>query len=84
MKRKSLFFTSCSEAIFFLRKVANKMVADKIELLSKPTWSVQEIMNWCEVSRSTAYKIKDRAVKEFDGAIKYGTERVKTDSVLAL
>jgi hypothetical protein len=59
-------------------------VFEKMSLLSSPTWSYQEIMKYFEVCKSTALKIKKRAIKEKNGGIKYGSNLVKTDSVLSL
>jgi hypothetical protein len=56
----------------------------KKELLLKPVWDYKDIMNYFGVKHTTAYTIKERAIKEFDGTVKFGTQFVKTDSVLAL
>jgi hypothetical protein len=54
------------------------------ELLLKPVWDYKDIMNYFNVKHTTAYTIKERAIKEFDGAVKIGSQYVKTDSVLSL
>lgn len=54
------------------------------ELLLKPVWDYLDIMNYLNVKHSQAYRIKERAIKEFDGTVKFGTKYVKSDSVLAL
>lgn len=57
----------------------------KIDLLHKPVWDYKDIMEWTNVkSKTTALEIKKRAQKEFDGYVPYGTQFVKTDSVLAI
>ena len=40
-------------------------------------------MEWCEVSKATAIKIKKRALAQ-SGGVSYGDNLVKTDAVLAL
>jgi len=60
-----------------------KEIRKTFELLIKPTWSYKEIMAWCYVSKTTAIKIKDMAIKENDGGVQYGSHLVKTDAVLA-
>lgn len=54
------------------------------DLLSMSVWTYREIMKYNTKIRSktTAIKIKNMAVKEFDGAVPYGSKYVKTDSVL--
>ena len=51
-----------------------------------PVWTYHEIMQYFPHanSKTTAIKIKQRAIKEYQGSVSYGTEYVKTDSVLAL
>ena len=57
----------------------------KIELLQMPTWTYREIMLYVGVkSKTTAIRIKDRAIKENGGGVPFGSKYVKTDSVLAL
>lgn len=62
---------------------ATKEIRKTFELLIQPTWSYKEIMAWCHVSKTTAIKIKDRAIEINDGAVQYGSNLVKTDAVLA-
>ena len=58
---------------------------DKKELLLKPVWDYKDIMKYFNVkSPTTAIKIKTRAVNEQDGGVIWGSDLVKTDSVLAL
>jgi len=56
----------------------------KLSLVSKPSWTYQDIMSYLNVSKATAIKIKKRAIKECGGAVKFGDNYVLTDSVLAL
>ena len=57
----------------------------KSELLETPAWTYKEIMDYFGVkSKTTAIRIKNRAINEKDGAVPYGTKYVKADSVLAL
>ena len=58
---------------------------NRAELLSMPTWTYREIMLFTGVkSKTTAIRIKDRAISENGGAVPFGSKYVKTDSVLAL
>ena len=60
-----------------------KVCMHRYELVLKPTWSYKDIMEWCDVSKATAIKIKKRAI-ECGGGVKYGDNLVKTDLVLTL
>ena len=57
---------------------------EKKELLLKPVWDYKDIMNYFGVKHSQAYRLKERAIKEHNGAVKIGSQYVKTDSLLAL
>lgn len=55
------------------------------ELLLKPVWDLKDIMTWTKVkSKTTALAIKKKAQKDFNGKVPYGTQYVKSDSVLAI
>lgn len=55
------------------------------ELLRMPAWTYREIMDYLDVkSKTTAIRIKQRAIDEKDGAVPFGTKYAKADSVLAL
>jgi len=56
----------------------------RYELALKSAWSYKDIMEWCEVSKTTAIKIKDRAISKYGGAVEYGNHLAKTDSVLQM
>ncbi len=57
----------------------------KYELLLKPVWDYKDIMTWTGVkSKTTALGIKKKAQRDFDGFVPYGTQYVKSDSVLAI
>ena len=57
----------------------------KKDLLYKPVWTYKDIMEWTNVkSKTTALEIKKRAQKDFDGFVPYGSQYVKSDSVLAI
>lgn len=58
--------------------------SQKLLLISKPSWTYQDIMSYLNVSKATAIKIKKRAIKECGGAVKFGDNFVLTDSVLSL
>ena len=57
----------------------------KEELLFKPVWDYKDIMEWTGVkSKTTAISIKKTAQSKFNGFVPYGTQFVKSDSVLAM
>lgn len=58
----------------------------KEELLSMSAWTYHEIMDYFPniKSKTTAIRVKQRAINEMNGSIPYGTQYVKSDSVLAL
>ena len=62
------------------------VVANKMELLSKSAWDYRDIMEYFPTIKSapTAIAIKDRAIKEFDGGVKYGSKYATVESVLNL
>lgn len=53
----------------------------RYELVLKPAWSYKDIMEWCEVSKATAIKIKKRA-QAISEPIPYGNNLVLSDAVL--
>lgn len=61
-------------------------INQRINLLNKPAWTYKDIMEFDHniKSAATAIKLKKRAVKDFNGSVPYGTQYVKSDSVLAL
>ena len=57
----------------------------RLNLLSKPVWSISDIKFYFDVkSNSTALQKKNDAIKRFNGKCSYGTKYVKVESVLAL
>lgn len=62
------------------------VAAIKMELLTKSAWNYKDIINYFSTVNSapTAIAIKNRAIKEFDGAVKYGSEYASVESVLNL
>lgn len=57
----------------------------KLELLFKPVWDYKDIMDWTKVkSKTTAISIKKKAQTKFNGSVPYGSQYVKSDSVLAM
>ncbi len=61
-------------------------IVKAINLLKKPAWTYKDIMEFDNniKSSATAIKIKNRAIKEFNGSVPFGTQYVKADSVLAI
>ena len=57
----------------------------RLNLISMPCWTYKEIMAYTNTnSKTTAIKIKNRATNLFGGKVPYGSQYVKTDSVLQL
>ena len=57
----------------------------KQELLSTPVWGLKDLMDYLGVkSKTTGIKIKERAHKEFNGRVPYGSRYVKRDAILSL
>ena len=73
---------------YFFRVGVRKFssMQDLLVLIKKPVWTYKDIMLFDSniKSATTAERIKKRAIKEYNGAVKFGTQYVKTDSVLAL
>lgn len=59
-------------------------IETRASLLAKPNWSAKDIEAYCEVKTSKAYEIRNKAIKEFGGSIKYLPERVTVQSVLSV
>ena len=58
-----------------------KVCIHRYELALKPAWTYKDIMEWCEVSKATAIKIKNRA-QAISSAIPYGDNLVSSEAVL--
>jgi len=57
----------------------------KEELLRLPAWTYREVMEYLGVkSKTTAIRIKQRAICEQAGSVPFGAKYATTDSVLAL
>lgn len=61
-------------------------VEERFNLIKQPTWTYKEIMKFDNniKSKTTAIRVKNRAIKEQNGSVKFGTQYVSTDAVLAL
>ena len=60
-------------------------VKRKLDLITMPCWTYKEIMEYTgTASKTTAIKIKNRAIKLYGGEVAYGTQYVSTNSVLML
>lgn len=75
--------------IFILQKHANKMKAElqaKYQMLTSVSWTYKDIMSYFPhiKSKTTAIKIKNRAIDECNGKVKFGDHLVLADSVLKL
>lgn len=56
-----------------------------VALVLKPIWTYRDIMAYFNIkSKTTASKIKNKAIKEHGGGIKFSTKYVKSEAVLAL
>lgn len=66
--------------------MTKNILETRIDLLSKSAWNYNDIMSYYPKikSRPTAIKIKDRAIKEFNGGVKYGSIYATVESVLNL
>lgn len=61
------------------------MLKEKYELLSKPSWTYRDIQSYFGIKgRSTAIRLKNRAINENCGAVVYGTQYASIDSILGL
>jgi len=58
----------------------------KYQMLTCVSWTYKEIMSYFPhiKSKTTAIKIKNRAIQECDGKVKFGDNLVLADSVLKL
>lgn len=56
----------------------------KRELLDLPAWGIKEIRAFFGYGKNKAMAIRDRAVKEFEGAVPYSNSMATRDSVLRL
>lgn len=58
----------------------------KYQMLTSVSWTYKDIMSYFPhiKSKTTAIKIKNRAIQECDGKVKFGDNLVLTDSVLQL
>jgi len=52
------------------------------ELLTKPHWDYNDIAEYLECGSTKAIQIKNQALREFGGSIRYLTHYVTIDSVL--
>ena len=60
-------------------------VKRKLDLITMPCWTYKEIMEYTGVcSKTTAIKIKKRAVRMFGGEVPYGDQYIATEAVLLL
>lgn len=62
-------------------------IQKRLELLAKPSWSYKDIMEYFPdraSSTATATKIKNRAIAEYNGSVRFGNNLVSTDSVLQM
>lgn len=64
----------------------DKIIATRISLLSKSAWSYRDIMDYYPHIKSapTAIKLKNRAIKTYDGSVPYGSEFATSESILKL
>ena len=66
--------------------MTKSIVENKLELLSRSAWGYKDIMEYFPKVKSapTAILIKNRAIREFDGKVKYGDEYATVESILNL
>ena len=62
-----------------------KTIEDKLELLTYPAWSTSQLMAYLGIkSRTTASKVKSKAIKDYNGYVPYGSQYVKRDAILEM
>jgi len=54
----------------------------RAELLAKPHWDYHDIAEYVECGTTKAIQIKNRALREFGGSIRYLSQFVSIDSVM--
>lgn len=54
----------------------------RAELLAKPHWDYHDIAEYLECGTTKAIQIKNQALKEFGGSIRYLSQFVTIDSVM--
>ncbi len=59
-------------------------IGRRLELLSNPIWSNQDIMDFVGVKEAQASKIHQEAVKKHNGKVPFNFKKVKRDAVLAV
>lgn len=60
-------------------------IQEKIDLLSKPIWSLKELMDYFGIkSRTTGIRVKNQAFMEHYGATPYGHQYVRREAILAV
>ena len=57
-------------------------IFEKKKLLLVSYWTTKDIMLYYGVERTTAWRIKEKAIKHFNGSIPYGDIYVSTEAVL--
>lgn len=57
---------------------------EKQNLLAIPAWGIKEIRAYIGCGKNKAMDIRDRAIKEFDGAVPFSGSMATRDSVLRL
>lgn len=59
-------------------------IKERFKLLTMGCWSLKEIMFYFSVSKTKAFSIKERAIKECKGSVPYGSQYATVQSVLKL
>lgn len=62
----------------------NNDIEKRLEILSKSAWTYKDIMNYYDIGSTRACEMKARAIAEFNGSLKYMSDKVKADSVLVM
>lgn len=57
-------------------------LARRKELLMKPNWTYHDIAEYADCGTTKAIAIKNQALREFGGAIRYMSQCVTVDSVM--
>jgi len=57
-------------------------IKDKLDLLTKPYWDYHDISRYVNCGTTKAIEIKNQALREFGGSIRYLSQFVTVDSVM--
>jgi len=59
-------------------------IEERKELLLKPFLRISDIQKFFGVSKTKAWEIKEKAIRDYEGGIEIGSSVAKTEAVLAV